>query len=393
VFQKLVSHNQDLRRLVKAGFAVAFDSNHLVVRDIPYLDDKLELRWGAFVTKLEFVNENEVIQQNHQVFFAGSHPHEVDKTAVRLLGAGAAQLQLSAACQDVVVQLAFSCKPVKGQKYDDFFHKIETYLSRVSGPAMHKYGANPYTYRTVETVAVDPIFKFQDTMTSLAGIGDLSSKFKDDVVAVIGAGGTGAYILDFLVKTAVPEIRVFDADRFHVHNAFRSPGGARADEFGMNKADLYAARYASFRHGLSAAQKFVDGSCADDFKGVTFAFVCVDKGSARAEIFELLLKLKTPFIDVGIGLKRKENRTLNGMLRTTYYSAEDGTRTRDLGLADLRDNPNDEYATNIQISELNALNACLAVIKFKQLRGFYFEESALFNLLFEIADLKIVSSG
>jgi hypothetical protein len=71
---------------------------------------------------------------------------------------------------------------------------------------------------------------------------------------------------------------------------------------------------------------------------------------------------------------------------------EEGTRTRDLGLADVRDNPNNEYTTNIQISELNALNACLAIIKFKQLRGFYFEESAPFNLLLEIADLKIVSS-
>ena len=43
-----------------------------------------------------------------------------------------------------------------------------------------------------------------------------------------------------------------------------------------------------------------------------------------------------------------------------------------------------------KIGELNALNACLAIIKFKQLRGFYFEEAPLFNLLFEIADLKIV---
>ncbi len=30
-----------------------------------------------------------------------------------------------------------------------------------------------------------------------------------------------------------------------------------------------------------------------------------------------------------------------------------------------------EYASNIQIAELNALNACLAVIKWKQLSGFY----------------------
>ena len=51
---------------------------------------------------------------------------------------------------------------------------------------------------------------FQDTLTSRAEITDLSAKFKDDVVAVIGLGGTGAYVLDFLVKTPVKEIRAFD---------------------------------------------------------------------------------------------------------------------------------------------------------------------------------------
>ena len=52
------------------------------------------------------------------------------------------------------------------------------------------------------------MFKFHDTLTSRAEITDLSAKFDDDVVAVIGLGGTGAYVLDFLVKTAVREIRV-----------------------------------------------------------------------------------------------------------------------------------------------------------------------------------------
>ncbi len=73
-----------------------------------------------------------------------------------------------------------------------------------------------------------------------------------------------------------------------------------------------------------------------------------------------------------MGLKRKKG-PLNGMLRATYYSAENGQQVRAKGLAPLLDSPDDLYSTNIQISELNALNACLAVIRFKQLRGFYFE--------------------
>lgn len=92
-------------------------------------------------------------------------------------------------------------------------------------------------------------------------------------------------------------------------------------------------------------------------------------------------------------LERFPNDSLNGMLRTTYYSTEHGRMVRDKGLADLADAPDDLYRTNIQIGELNALNACLAVIRFKQLRGFYFEELPLYHLLFEIGDLKIVSES
>jgi tRNA A37 threonylcarbamoyladenosine dehydratase len=67
---------------------------------------------------------------------------------------------------------------------------------------------------------------------------DLSAKFVNDVVAVIGLGGTGAYVLDFLVKTPVREIRAFDLDVFHVHNAFRPPGRLDESELGKPKTCL-----------------------------------------------------------------------------------------------------------------------------------------------------------
>ena len=45
----------------------------------------------------------------------------------------------------------------------------------------------------------------------------------------------------------------------------------------------------------------------------------------------------------------------------------------------------------MQIGELNALNAALAVIKYKQVKGFYHEEAPTFHTLFEVGDLKTVS--
>jgi hypothetical protein len=388
VFHQLVNHNDDLRRLVEKGYAIAIDGGYLIVRDIPYLDANRRLQWGAFVAKLEAVDKLTVKQDDHQVWFAGSVPHGLDGKPIPNLGGGETPLPLGETSKDVVVQRRFSNKPKDSGVFRDFFAKIESYVTIISGPAMELHGADPLTFRTVET-APDSVFKFHDTLTSRAEITDLSAKFAQDVVAVIGLGGTGAYVLDFLVNTPVREIRAFDLDVYHVHNAFRSPGRLEEGELGKKKADVYAGRYENFRHGLKIERKYIDSSSATDLEGVTFAFVCVDKGSARSEIFDLLISKGIPFIDVGMGLNRKHG-PINGMIRVTYYAADKAADVRDKQLAEMSDLPDDIYRTNIQISEVNALNACLAVIRFKQLRGFYFEETPYYHLLLNIGDLRAI---
>lgn len=392
MFHLLVSHNEDLRRLVEKGYAVAFDSNCLIIRDIPYLGENRQLKWGAILAKLVFVDQQHVQQDDHQIYFAGSVPYGLDGNPIPNLGGGSHAIPLSDAAKDVLVERSFSNKPKATGKFANFFDKIESYVAIICGPAIDLHGVTPYSFQAVTGLATDSVFKFPDTLTSRAEITDLSAKFADDVVAVIGLGGTGAYVLDFLVRTPVREIRGFDADLYHVHNAFRSPGPVEESDFNRPKAEIYQGRYENFRHGVKLEAKFIDASCASDLEGVTFAFVCVDKGSSRAGIFDVLINARIPFIDVGMGLHRK-NGALNGMIRTTYFSAENGEALREKGLAELADAADDLYRSNIQIGELNALNACLAVMRFKQLRGFYFEEEPLYNVVLEIGDIKIFGAA
>jgi hypothetical protein len=388
MFLELASHNEDLRRLLDRGYAVAVDTNYLVVRDIPYLDQDGALQTAAIVTKLVFTDEHHVTQDDHQIWFAGGVPHDLGGKPIPNLGGGAVNIPLSDACKDVVVQRSFSNKPTTTGRFADFSEKIESYVTIISGPAIERHGANPRTFRQATEDATTSVFQFRDTLTSRAAITDLAKKFHDDVIAVIGLGGTGSYVLDLIVKTPVREIRGFDGDPYHVHNAFRSPGRLTTDELSLSKAAVYQGRYENFRNGITLHTKYVDASCADDLRGVTFAFVCVDKGSARAQIFELLITLGIPFLDVGMGLHRKRN-ALDGMLRTTYYSAADAKQFRDRGYAELTDAPDEEYRTNIQTAELNALNASLAVIRYKQLRGFYHDTVNTTHLLFGVSDLSV----
>ncbi|QRM38748.1 ThiF family adenylyltransferase [Rhizobium rhizogenes] len=394
MFQKLVSHNRDIQRLVEKGYAIGFDSNYLIIRDIPYLDAEGKLQIGAIVTTLVFTDQLHVSQQDHQVFFAGAHPHNIDGSKITNLGGGETTLALSSAARDVRVQRQFSNKPFKNgvwSTFQDFFEKVESYVRVISGPAIERHAVTPLTFRVVEPGLEEPVFKIRDTLTSRAEISELSAKFKDDVIAIIGLGGTGAYVLDLMVKTPVKEVRGFDGDDYHVHNAFRSPGSLLPEqEFGRRKSDVYQERYESFRHGLLLKPEVVTAESIDDLRGVTFAFVCVDKGSSRKAIFDVLIALKIPFIDVGMGPKRR-NGSLSGMLRVTYYSAEKAMKVMAKELSELSDPQDNIYRTNIQIGELNALNAALAVVKYKKVRGFYTDEKPAYHFLFEIADMKIAS--
>jgi hypothetical protein len=393
VFQKLVSRNGDLRRLYEKGYAIGFDTNnHLVVRDVFYLDSTLSLQRGALVAKLVFVDKELVRQDDHQVYFAGDMPHGLDAKPIPNFGGGRCQIHLSAENADVVVQRSFSNKPKKTQAYADFFEKIESYVNQISGPAMAKFGreASPLTHNPKTDYPPDPIFKYPDTLSSRAGISDLRDIFKDEVVAIIGVGGTGSYLLDLLVKTPVKEIRFFDLDDFHVHNAYRSPGQLDERELGRPKTDVYLCRYDGFRHGLKARKLHVGADSADELAGVTFAFVSVDKGSSRSEIFDLLIAQKIPFIDVGMGLKRK-GAPLTGMLRVTHYPVDRAQEVRARGYAEMSDPPENLYQSNIQVGELNALNASLAVVKYKEVRGFYGNDEPKDNYLFDVSDMKVVS--
>ncbi|ELO1777440.1 ThiF family adenylyltransferase [Vibrio fluvialis] len=391
MFQKLVSHNSDLKRLIEKGYAVAFDStNHLVFRDIPYLDANGDLQIGAIVAKLKFINNDRFEQNNHQIYFAGEMPYGLDGKQLPNLANRPDSITLSPLNSDVVVQRSFSNKPKRAGKYTDHFHKIETYIAMISGPAMTKFNVTPYTFRVCEQSLDDPIFKFRDTLTSRANLNDLSEKLSNEVVAIIGLGGTGSYVLDFIIKTPVREVRGYDGDFYHVHNSYRSPGRLDESDLGQLKSTVFRERYQNFRHGLSIKNMYIDASTSEELQGVTFAFVCVDNGDSRKEIFDVLVEREIPFIDVGLGLKRSVNESLTGMMRTTYFSKENAEKVRSKKCANESEDPNNLYKANVQISELNALNACLAVLRYKQLKGFYYSNSDFFDIRFNISSFLMV---
>ena len=100
-----------------------------------------------------------------------------------------------------------------------------------------------------------------------------------------------------------------------------------------------------------------------------FVFICIDSGKPKPPIIQRLEADGIPFIDVGMGIELVDDKLL-GILRTTASTQEmrDHFKKR-VPLSD--GSANDVYTKNIQVAELNALNASMAVIKWKKIFGFY----------------------
>src|SRR3989339_4355 len=114
---------------------------------------------------------------------------------------------------------------------------------------------------------------------------------------------------------------------------------------------------------------------------MNFVFICIDNGEAKKGIVEKLLRDNIPFIDVGIGVNAVEG-SLTGSVRVTTVT---NAKTDHIGSKiDFSDKGNNDYVQNIQIVELNALNATLAVIKWKKLFGFYHDKEKEFHSVYNI---------
>ena len=364
-----ISRSPDLKALADDGYDVGIVSGHLVIRDVPYVNSRGQVKLGVLVSTLDLAGDVTAQPSTHVAMFAGEHPCDRNGRELAKIKHQSTRREIS---DGLVVEHSFSSKPADG--YRDYHHKMATYVAIIAGPAEAiDPSATARPRRVIEPDDSGTVFKFQDTASSRAGIAALSSRLELGRVAIVGLGGTGSYILDFVAKTPVREIHVFDGDNFLQHNAFRSPGAPSLEELKAipRKVRHHADRYRLMRHGVVEHDVDLEEGNVDALEGMDFAFICVDRAEVKRPVIEKLEELDIPFIDVGLGLELIDDR-LQGIVRVTASTPDKRDHVRDKKRIGLSGGGADGvYSRNIQIAELNALNAALAVIKWKKLLGFY----------------------
>lgn len=376
---KLINLSPDLKRLRDEGYDVDVRAGHLVVRDVPYVTTGREVKRGILTSTLDLAGDRTAKPGTHVAMFSETPCHADGRVLTEIINQSSAVLIEPG----LTMTHSFSSKPANG--YADYYEKMTTYI-RILGGEAHALEPNisAQTHPVLVDDADSPIFQYLDTASSRSQITPLGAKLMNDTIAIVGLGGTGSYVLDLVAKAPVRAIHIFDGDDFLQHNAFRTPGAASIGDLQSKskKAHYLASIYARMHRHIVPHAYFLDASNLEELKGITFAFVCVDRGAAKRPILEKLTALGISYVDVGMGLYI-EGDQVHGILRTTASTPTMNAHVQDtVSFADLGDDG--AYRSNIQIADLNALNAALAVIRWKKHRELYgdteHEHSSLYVL-------------
>ena len=197
---ELISRNSDLQELVKDGYEVEIRTGHLVLHRIPYVTSKREVRFGELVTPIT-VNGHEIgLPQDHTVYFRGEYPCDEKGRPIEAIRNNSNRVELA---KGLWVDHYFSAKPY-GRDYKNFHDKM-THYAQVLGRYARRIDPGAIAQSGRLMLAEDPNdpFIYMETASSRAGITKMNEMLANDRIGIIGLGGTGSYILDYVSKTRV----------------------------------------------------------------------------------------------------------------------------------------------------------------------------------------------
>lgn len=368
--RQLVSRSDDLTRLQAEGFDLQVRAGNLVVQ-VPYVTTKRKIAQGFLVSELTVEGERTATPATHVIHFVGASPEDLPCTADGQPLENLIHQRLAQPMGDgLTANCSFSRKPPEG--YPNYYEKMATYASLLYAQVQQIDPTVPlHTFPPVPAEEDQSVFRYFDSMTSRSEIGAVTEKLAGQRIAIIGLGGTGSYVLDAVSKTPVAEIHLYDADAFMTHNAFRSPGAASLTDLETRplKVDYHHRRYDAIHRHVAAHPVRMTTERLDELAGMSFVFLTIDTSPTKLELFEGLQRRGVPFVDCGMGLYQTE-ASVGGIVRTSFSAPTQDDPAWINSRTDFSEVDN-AYDQNIQIAELNMLNAALAVLAWKKHAGFY----------------------
>jgi hypothetical protein len=284
--QRPIDRSPDLKRLRDEGYDIEVRAGYLLLKDVPYVTSGREIARGILVSTLNMAGDVTQAPDTHVVSFAGGFPCRSDGSPITTIQHSSQRTELA---PGVSVDHSFSNKPPNG--YPDYYAKMTTYATILESQAqVIDVSVTAKTFSVIESDATESVFHYVDTAASRAGVAMLSEKLAVDAIGIVGLGGTGSYVLDFLAKTPATELHLFDGDRFLQHNAFRSPGAPDLDTLraAPYKVSYLKEQYDRMRRGIVAHPIYINETTLEQLRGMGFVFICIDEGASKRHLIERL---------------------------------------------------------------------------------------------------------
>lgn len=377
--QKLVDERYDVEII---------EDKWLLVKRVPYLNEDLEVRYATLVSDIEMAgNDVKVNLRNHPIYFIGTQPYRIDGTKLNANNSDKKKLHPS-----LTVDFYFSYKKLN-RPYTDYYEKMSHYVHIFSKHAIGKDPTVTFNLGSLTTVPNDFPFVYSDCNSASPEADALIRKFLDMKIAIIGMGGTGAYILDFVCKTPVAEIHLFDGDYLHNKNAFRSPGATSIEDLTdiQRKTDYFRNEYSRLHTNIIPHPGNIKEDNLEQLRDLSFVFISIDKSKIKKSIIAYLESKGIPFVDVGMGIQIVDTGVL-GSIRTTLSTKEHRSHVHEKNRIKFGENENNDYSSLPQIAELNALNAAFAVIKWKKYCGFYHDQDKEYHSKYILSNNYILNN-
>ena len=369
--QRPINRSRDLKKLRDEGYDLEVRSGCLLVKDVPYVNSGKEIKRGILVIKLVLADDQTGQPDTHVAYFSGEYPCNEDGTPIEKIKHGSGAQSLA---EGVTVEHTFSAKPKPDDAYPDYHAQVTTYVAILSGPAQRIDPSK--TARTYPLVVPDADddepFNYIDTASSRAEIVavDQETSARQDCHHRAQAEPALTY---WISLRRLLSGRFISMTATHSSSTMRSARPARppaptsaqsSPKPRISRTSMQRCTAASSII-LSTSTPATSRNCA-----AWISFSCVwTRSSPKKLIVEKLEEFNIPFTDVGMGIQL-DGGALGGILRVTTSTSQKRDHFR--GRVSFEDAPgDDDYNRNIQIADLNALNAALAVMKWKKLFGFY----------------------
>lgn len=388
--QQLTNLRPDVAKLINEGFEVSIQNQHLVMQNVPYVTASGDINRGTLISSLEgsFETISDRIA-DHVIMFTGDYPCDHAGKPIEAIRNCSRTENVAG---QWTVNHRFSSKPRRGY-YKDYYEKMSTYAAILSNQASAIDSTCTARTNKIIEMADDSPFVYFDNASSRAGISAVSRKLSGRRIAIVGLGGTGSYLLDLVAKTPVDEIHLFDGDVLQQHNAFRAPGAPSLEKLSHRslKVDYFKSIYENMHRRIVANGYYVTPDNMEELQDFDIVFLCMDANEIKVPLIAALEAFDAKFIDVGIGVNLVKN-ALTATIRTTTSIPSHRLHVHSRKRIPMQSaDHNNAYNTNIQVSELNMINAAMAVIQWKQLCGFYRDIEHELHSVFRVSDNHIIS--